>query len=107
MLVQSNDRHDTVADFDPQTGQLTLVDSCRFDLQETTVKWCRKRKTSVFAIEDRSGKYVLKYEVRIPGPPLSQDPTPFIDEEDWDFGLFISNVMSVPERRELVALLES
>jgi len=32
------------------------------------------------------------------GPPLSADPTPFVESEDWDFGLWIVNVATNPER---------
>lgn len=32
------------------------------------------------------------------GPPLDDDPTPFVAQEDWDFGLFIHNVLSNPQR---------
>lgn len=27
------------------------------------------------------------------GPPLAADPTPFVEDEDWDFGLFVENVI--------------
>lgn len=32
------------------------------------------------------------------GPPLSDDPTPFVEAEDWDFGLWIVNIATTPER---------
>lgn len=32
------------------------------------------------------------------GPPLKDDPTPFVEMEDWDFGLFIHNVLGNPDR---------
>jgi hypothetical protein len=35
-------------------------------------------------------------------PPLDEDPTGFIDEEDFDFGLFLSNVLENPARREIL-----
>lgn len=28
------------------------------------------------------------------GVPLAKDPTPFISYEDWDFGLFIKNILA-------------
>lgn len=36
------------------------------------------------------------------GPPLWEDPTPFISDEDWDLGLFISNVLSNEDRRRSI-----
>jgi hypothetical protein len=32
-------------------------------------------------------------------PPLALDPTPFVEEEDFDFGLFLYNVLNDPGRR--------
>lgn len=39
-------------------------------------------------------KYELDLSIR-----FSDDPTPFIDDEDFDFGLFISNVSKAPKRK--------
>lgn len=36
------------------------------------------------------------------GPPLWEDPTPFISEEDWDLGLLIVNVHKDPKRRDAI-----
>lgn len=33
-------------------------------------------------------------------PPLAVDPTPFVGEEDFDFGVFVRNVISEPRRRQ-------
>lgn len=30
------------------------------------------------------------------------DPTPFAESEDWDFGLFVHNVLTSPERRRRI-----
>jgi hypothetical protein len=34
----------------------------------------------------------LAYAPPIPDPPLALDPTPFVEAEDFDFGLFLANV---------------
>lgn len=34
----------------------------------------------------------LEYESPIIDPPLSEDPTPFIEEDHFDFGLFLANL---------------
>lgn len=41
-----------------------------------------------------NGKVVveLTYDPPLLDPPLSVDPTPFVEEEDFDFGLLLSNL---------------
>jgi hypothetical protein len=34
----------------------------------------------------------LPYDPPIIDPPLSEDPTPFVEEEHFDFGLFLANL---------------
>jgi hypothetical protein len=48
-----------------------------------------------------SGKVVsaIEYAAPILDPPLALDPTPFVDEEHFDFGLFIANVSRDPTRQ--------
>jgi hypothetical protein len=53
----------------------------------------------VAAVEYRPGPTI--------GPPLDEDPTPFIDAEDWDFGLFVHNVMTDDGRRQRIYSAES
>jgi hypothetical protein len=43
----------------------------------------------------------ILYQPEIIDPPLVYDPTPFAEEEDHDFLLFVHNVINVPERRQL------
>jgi hypothetical protein len=42
----------------------------------------------------RGGNVVLelKYPAPVLDPPVAEDPTPFVQEEDFDFGLFLRNV---------------
>ena len=36
------------------------------------------------------------------GPPLSEDPTAFISDEDYDFGLLINGIITDSERRRVM-----
>jgi hypothetical protein len=44
----------------------------------------------------------FRYHLPVNEVPLSIDPTPFIDEEDFDFLLFVHNVLAQDERRHRV-----
>ena len=51
-----------------------------------------------------NGNLLVNFRYRCPANevPLSIDPTPFIDEEDFDFLLFVHNVLAQDERRHRV-----
>jgi hypothetical protein len=56
-------------------------------------------------VTDRaSGDVALRLDYTVPEPIVApeDDPTPFAEAEDFDFGLFIANVASDPRRRSLV-----
>ncbi len=58
-----------------------------------------QRTLSVF----KSGKEVARLQYAIDSSlNISGDPTPFIDNEDFDFGLFVSNISLAPERQEVL-----
>lgn len=40
----------------------------------------------------------IEYEL-LQEPPIPNDPTPFIEEEDFDFGVFVSNISKDPKRK--------
>jgi hypothetical protein len=42
------------------------------------------------------------YKPPIIEPPLDMDPTPFVEEEDFDFGLFVYNVTKDAGRRNRI-----
>jgi len=44
----------------------------------------------------------IKYQKPNIYPALEFDPTPFVDEEDFDYGLFLSNVLNDVDRRNRV-----
>ncbi|WP_162655987.1 hypothetical protein [Tuwongella immobilis] len=42
----------------------------------------------------------LRYNVQPLDPPLLDDPTPFIEDEDFDFGLLLANVSQDNTRQQ-------
>ena len=44
----------------------------------------------------------IRYKPSVVGPSLESDPTPFVEREQFDFGLFIHNVLNDPKRRRLL-----
>jgi len=51
----------------------------------------------------RNGETVLTFDYRPPAPSnIPFDPTPFVEAEDFDFVLFIHNVLSDPARRKSI-----
>ena len=140
MIVQSHERFDVVAEFDPESGRIqpyarpdgmsptgtdgwfaTLGDSCvvfyrhagrlwlrladrTFDLDgDASVDWRAEDGTAAFAVADDDGQVVLHYPTGArSGPMTTEDPTAFVEDEDWDLGLFIANVIFDEERSDLV-----
>ena len=141
MLVQSHDRFDVVAEFDPSSGRLVpqprvpgtephatsgwfavLDGRCIVFFREhgklklrigtslflvdsgAIVGWKASGQHVVLSVSNSSMQASVLYQAGPPGVPLDLDPTPFVSSEDWDFGLFVFNVVSDPERFELVRL---
>jgi hypothetical protein len=75
-----------------------------FDLDgEASVDWRVEDGSAVFAAADDTGQVLLRYRAGpFSGPSISDDPTPFVEDEHWDLGLFIANVMFDEERSDLV-----
>lgn len=75
----------------------------RFDLTGDSgivVRWQRGASTALLSITRGEEQCVVRYPV---GPVVSaDDPTPFAEDEDFDFGLFVANVLSDAERLERV-----
>ena len=87
------------------SGRLWLrVDDRTFDLDgDASVDWRVEDGMAVFAVADDDGQVVLRYSTgALSAPMTSDDPTPFVEDEDWDLGLFIANVMFDEERSDLV-----
>lgn len=71
-----------------------------FDLDGgASVDWCSEEGFAVLRAHDSTSEVLIRYPA---GPNLDQDPTPFVEEEDWDLGLFVANVVLDEERSELV-----
>jgi hypothetical protein len=78
------------------------VDDEDFELtEETSVRLVRENETTntimLFRREDLL--FAWTYQRPLIDPPLKYDPTPFIEEEDFDFCLFVYNVANNPGRK--------
>ena len=63
----------------------------------TRVAWSSDGVTSTLEIEFQGERFSYRYSA---GPSLAGDPTPFVESEHFDFGLFVANVANDPARRE-------
>ena len=54
--------------------------------------------------DESTGDVTARVEYSLPEPIVApeEDPTPFAEPEDFDFGLFISNVVNNAERMSLI-----
>jgi hypothetical protein len=81
------------------------VDHEDFELtKETSIKLerVRDRVNSISVLRSGTPLFTWAYQRPTIDPPLELDPTPFVDEEDFDFCLFVHNVMNDPSRRERI-----
>lgn len=147
MFVESHDRFDDVADFDPESGHLDRFSrsapgehghllagvvqghfaqlgdkravlyrhggelwlrlgerAANLDAPATEVRRVRIGETTRLVLlhggtETASVDYLPGPHN---GPPVADDPTAFAESEDWDFGLFVCNVLSDPGRRRRI-----
>jgi hypothetical protein len=138
MLLQSHRSFDTMARYDPATGQVEIFSrSARPDRATGPLsgvfgeigrgRMLLYRTAGVLCLEVgglrlpmagldiqvrveqghrllrivSEGRVIvaLPYEPPHLDPPLSADPTPFIEDEDFDFGLFLQNVSRDPSRQ--------
>jgi hypothetical protein len=68
----------------------------RWPADEATIRWEPERGHSRFAVVEGDREvFALTYSMDFPGPELV---TSFSEPEDWDFGLFIYNVVNDPAR---------
>jgi len=84
--------HFRVDNKDFELTENTLVNLVRVDHDTNCIKVTREG-TSLFS---------WTYRRPLVFPPLGLDPTPFIEEEDHDFCLFVYNVANDPGRRERI-----
>lgn len=87
-------------------GELKVrINSTIFHLDRSaSIAWARHSGRSILQVQDASSVVVLSYAAGVPLGSLADDPTPFVEDEDWDLGLFMFNVLSDPQRAELVRL---
>lgn len=67
---------------------------------EIRLEWASSEGTSTFRVR-RGGAVLCAVEYGdgpIPGLAIEDDPTPMVEREDFDFGLFVRNVLADPER---------
>jgi hypothetical protein len=69
------------------------VDSQRMRMDHYTIELRSVNGRQVLRVLS-NGKVVLEltYDPPLLDPPLAEDPTPFVEDEDFDFGLFLSNL---------------
>jgi hypothetical protein len=81
-----------------------VIDSDVIKLAEDeTIEVDGRRDSRVLRVVNKAGYVVneTRYSLaRIPGR-FSSDPTAFVDSEDFDIGLFASNVSKIAERRAI------
>lgn len=140
MHVESHDRFDDVAEFDPETGALVeysratrpnpapeavqghyarlfgtvtvlyrlgsslwlrIGDEARdLDLASTEVRWDHAHGRSTLTLLEHGEPLAqVQYQPGPSGAGLDNDPTAFVEAEDWDFGLFVRNVLDDDSRR--------
>ena len=93
--------------FYSQAGRLWLrLGDKLFDLDaNSSVHWERvSDSTARFEVTDGRSSFVVRYPSVFPrsGIAVDDDPTPFTDDEDWDIGLFIANILGNEERRKII-----
>jgi hypothetical protein len=82
-----------------------LVGNKRLRLDECQIQLQSEGQMAKLFIVCRKGIALeVEYERRLLDPPLSQDPTAFAEAEDFDFGLFLSNVSRDCKRQERLFL---
>jgi hypothetical protein len=77
------------------------IDDKVFPLDDTMQAQIMRDGRNTFVLRRRSDRSVvteITYEARNPDPPLDMDPTPFVDEEDFDLFLLVCNLVNDPGR---------
>ncbi len=70
-----------------------------------SISYNRVKNSRVLEVTDSATHTIacrLEYDLPEPIVAPEDDPTPFADPEDFDFGLFISNVANDAQRRSLI-----
>ncbi len=88
-------------------GEVFLrIGSTLIRVDDSTSVTCRhvEGRQMLEVTDSTTGDDVTRLEYTLPSPIVSpeDDPTPFAEPEDFDFGLFISNVANDPGRRSRI-----
>lgn len=144
MLVESHDRFDDVAHYEPESGRFVEFSRGAAAEQQVAgpvgghysrlggelavfyrdagvlwlrigdrirrlgdggaaVRWENSDGRSRFSILDEGREVVaVEYSSPVRGSDLVNDPTPFAEAEDWDFGLFVQRVLAEDARRRRI-----
>jgi hypothetical protein len=89
-----------------ETGTLHFkIDDEDFELSETTeveLVHVKEYTNRITILRQDTVLFTWVYQRPLIDPPLEQDPTAFVEEEHFDFCLFVYNVANDPERRERI-----
>jgi hypothetical protein len=78
------------------------LDDLDFLLDDATVIDLEQGPQSTLLVRrNRSVLHTWTYVAPVLDPPLHEDPTPFVEDEDFDFGLFVHNVTNSARRRAI------
>ena len=79
------------------------IDDADFELTDDTYIELVRGNLNVLTVI-RRGVVLFSWTYKPPviEPPLEMDPTPFVEEEHFDFGLFVYNVMRDACRRDRI-----
>ncbi len=80
------------------------LDGKRTEVSEDAAAHLRRRGEARVLTIRQGNLTLVEWEYRLPpvNPPLEEDPTPFVDAEDFDFGLFVSNVLNDGARKDRI-----
>jgi len=79
------------------------LDDTDFELtDDTRIELSRGDVNVLTAVRGGTVLFSLKYQPPVIEPPLEIDPTPFVEEEHFDFGLFVYNIMRDVDRRSRI-----
>lgn len=95
-------KYDDVLHFRVDTKDFELTKDVTIGIENLR---CRRRRLSIL----KNGREIFEFTYFRPiNPiPLSLDPTPHIEEEDFDFGLFVYNVANDSQRRAVLFQAQS
>ena len=88
----------------PLAGRLRFrLNQQDIDIGPSTAADFQRGETHRLSLRNADGQGLSwEYAPPVIDPPLAIDPTPFVEEEHFDFGLFVYNVLTEPGRRDRI-----